>query len=74
MPEFGAKPPQDFEWQMGKTAASIRFVGEAADYAALSADSNEAEKLNEAIEKVKSGEVVLTEFLTPQEYLRDPQF
>lgn len=61
-PQFprGAMAPGALSWQIGKTANSIKFVN----------DVTEAiTKLQDAINKVKSGEVVLEENLTVIEYL-----
>jgi hypothetical protein len=56
---FGAMPPPDLAWQMGKTAGSIRFVKEAermlADPGApLSAKQREA--LAERVKLLKDGQ------------------
>ena len=62
---MGAFAPPGCEWQNGKTAPTIRFVNEASVY--LSQETNS--ELTEYIEKLKSGEEVLTNWLTVEEYL-----
>ena len=61
--------PQDVRWQFGKNAASIRFVGKAEEFIAACDDAVKIAKLQEAITKIKSGELVLTVWTTPQEFL-----
>ena len=74
MQSYGARPPQEFEWQMGKTAASISFVLDAEDYLTNATDLDQVRVITDAIEKVKSGEQVLDAWLTPDEYLANPTF
>lgn len=64
--KYGAVPPQDLGWQIGKTAASITFVGEAETYVGTPEDKA---RLDAYVAKIKSGKVVLHNALTPAEYL-----
>lgn len=60
--KFGALPPDGVEWQVGKTAASIRFVKDA-EFA--------IKHLQEMVDKIKSGELYLDNFVdvsVPQEF------
>ncbi len=43
---FGAMPPNEFAWQMGKTAASISFVRESENY---------IDKLQKEIDEIGAG-------------------
>ncbi|HTM67986.1 MAG TPA: hypothetical protein VL426_01680 [Candidatus Binatia bacterium] len=66
----GALPPPDFAWQMGKTAASIRFVNEAmAIISVCGADDPDRQLLTEAVDAVKRGERVLRRFLDVEVFL-----
>jgi len=67
--KFGALPPPGMEWQIGKTVASIRFVNGTEVFLETCQDTDKAELLREAILKVKNGELVLYDWLTPEEYL-----
>lgn len=67
--KFGALLPPGMEWQIGKTAASIAFVNETETFLRICEDVHNSELLRAAVEKVKSGELVLEDWLTPQEYL-----
>ena len=65
---LGARPPPGAEWQMGKTAASICFVGDAERILAESKLSSEtAQRLRDRVEKIKRGEEVIKRFMTEQE-------
>lgn len=66
----GALLPPGLNWQMGKTAASIAFVNESDAYMLSCSDPNSIIALSDAIAKVKSGELVLTEWTSPAEYLK----
>ncbi len=72
----GALPPRGMEWQMGKTAASILFVKRAEQFLEALPEAKFAfdvelqhEALREHVAKVKSGEIVLMEHLTPEEFI-----
>ena len=65
----GARLPRELEWQAGKTAASIRFVREASCYIEASPDQGEIARLQQAIDSIKNGTLVMTEWLTAQEFL-----
>ncbi|MBX4190204.1 hypothetical protein KW791_02835 [Candidatus Parcubacteria bacterium] len=56
------------EW-MSKTAASIIFFQEAEKFIRLSKDELKIALLNQAIEKIKTGELVFQEYTTLDEYL-----
>lgn len=69
MSRFGALPPPSLEWQLGKTAASILFVNDAEIFISTCQDEKKIELLHAAIKDVKSGQLVLREWLTPEKYL-----
>ena len=63
---FGAHPPA---WQIGKTAASIRFVNNAEKFLATCQDEEKAQLLLEATRRIRSGEWILQEGINAIEYL-----
>jgi len=66
---FPSKP--DILWQMGKTAASIRFVEEATMYLSVcSGDSRDRHALVLAIDDVKTGKRVLQRYLDIEVFLQ----
>ncbi len=65
---FGACPPEGFEWQLGKTAATIRFVGEA-ESKLSTLDESLRFKLMNHVRKLKTGEEKFTKFTTIDEFL-----
>lgn len=65
--------PADLDWQEGKTAASIQFVNSAHEYIVNSQDPIFIGLLVDQVNKIKSGEVVLHEFLTPVEFIAHTQ-
>lgn len=67
---FGANPPPDLAWQVGKTAASIRFVNDAQAWiAARFGAEADRKKLQEAIAEVKEGSRVIEDWTEPEEFL-----
>lgn len=70
MTTFGAMPPPGLAWQIGKTAASIAFVNSAEAFLETCQDANKVALLRQAIERVKNSSLVLTNWLTPEEYLK----
>ena len=66
---LGALPPPGAAWQVGKTAASISFVNDAEKFLATCQHEKKAQLLLEATRRVRSGEWVLKDWLTAQEYL-----
>ncbi len=62
-------PLPQFAWQQGKTLESVWFVADAADFILKSNDPILIGLLVDQMNKIKSGEVVLTEPLSPQEYI-----
>lgn len=64
MGRFGAMMP---DWTIGTTAAGTAFVNQAEDYI-LKNPLAEAE-LRTQINRIKNQEVILTEWLTPEQYL-----
>ena len=66
---YGAHPPPGAAWQVSKTAASISFVNDAEKFLATCQDEAKAQLLLEATRRVRSGEWVLQDWLTAQEYL-----
>jgi hypothetical protein len=73
VPATGANPPPGQEWQIGKTAASIAFVGASESYLQGCGDPQVTNALRDAIERVKRGELTLDQALTPEEYLASPR-
>ena len=62
--KFGALPPPEHEWQLGKTVATIRFVREAEAYLALDDDDIDYKFrsiLNQQIKLAKEGKLTLLE-------------
>ncbi len=66
---YGARPPQGAEWQIGKTAASIKFVNDAVRYIETCQNEQDRGKLLGAVEKLKRGEMVLEASLDPEDFL-----
>jgi len=71
MSSFGAKPPAGQEWQIGKTAATIKFVLEAEVemYQRPDMTNGEGYTLLMLVERLKNGEESLEEFETVDEWL-----
>lgn len=67
--KFGALPPPGMEWQIGKTAASIRFVNDTERFLETCQDTDKAELLRGVVRRIKNGELVLSNWLSPEEYL-----
>lgn len=65
----GALPPSGFEWQIGKTAASISFVNDAERYITACSNADEIELLKKVVQDVKEGKRVLDQWLTVEEFL-----
>lgn len=65
----GAMPPSDSNWQIGKTAATIRFVQDAMAYMVDKPRVSPIQMLERYVEKLKSGKEQLTEWLTIEEYM-----
>ena len=61
--------PSEFAWQEGKTAATIAFVNEASAYVATQPKFSPIVMLERYIERLKSGEDVLTKWLTVKDYM-----
>ena len=66
---MGALSPPGFEWEMGKTAATIRFVREAVAYMADKPKVSPIRMLEQYVERLKSGEEVLDKWLTVEQYM-----
>jgi hypothetical protein len=71
---LGALPPEGFEWQIGKTAASILFVNRASGKLSLCNGLEEAQKLLAAIEQVKQGSIHLGRLVSPEDFLKNGGF
>jgi hypothetical protein len=69
--QSGAMPPSGFGWQIGKTAASIRFVADAEQFLASCSNSAQAAILRTAVRDIKDGRKVLNEFQTVQAFLAE---
>ncbi len=67
--KFGARPPSNHAWQMGKTAASIDFVNKAESYIAASENTEEIESLAKAIALIKADVIVLVRPLAVETFL-----
>lgn len=59
----------DFEWQRGKTAASISFVRDAERYIDNCSDAYKIRILRKAIKKIKEGKRELYKGLTAEEFI-----
>lgn len=64
---LGALPPVGVEWTVGATAASIAFVNQSETYIAKNQLSEV--RLRPYMNRVKNKEVILTDWLTPEEFL-----
>lgn len=69
-PAFGALPPPQFAWTLGKTVATIKFVNAAERFIEAGAPPDVAARLRAYIERLKTGQESLTEDLTVEEYLK----
>ena len=65
----GAHVPSGSQWQMQKTAASIKFVYDAEQFLPGCEDAESVTLLKDGIEKIKSGKLVLSTWTTPQDYI-----
>lgn len=64
----GALPPPGREWEIGKTAASIKYVHSGERILAEGKlSTNTAQKLRDKIEQIKRGEYVVQSYLTDQQ-------
>lgn len=64
------EPAGTVVWKLGKTAASIRFVNEAENFMASgNASEDDKQMLREAANAVRSGERVLTSWVTIETFL-----
>ncbi len=70
---LGALLPPELAWQENKTAASIAFVNDASRYyeAHPDMDTEDLTKLENMLRKVQTGETVLTEFLSVDDFLKN---
>ncbi len=69
----GALPPDQFAWQVGKTAASICYVNQAERLLAetlVSADPA-AQRLRERVDRVKSGDEAVLDFMTDDQIIEE---
>lgn len=65
---FGALIPASLQWQMGKTAASIQYVGLAGRFLQnVVLDLFERKYLERCIADIKSGKVVMSNFVTEED-------
>jgi hypothetical protein len=64
MGRFGAMMP---DWTIGITAAGTAFVNQAEEY--IRKNSLMEADLRQQIDRIKNREVILTEWLTPEQYL-----
>ncbi len=66
---MGAMAPPGFEWQEGKTAATIRFVNEAEAYLMAQPKVSPIRALEAYVKNLKNGTEVLNEWLTVKEFM-----
>lgn len=68
---YGASPPADKAWQLGKTAATIRFVDDAERALAGGTEMEEREKhvLRTLMQALKDGDAVLQDPETVDDWL-----
>ena len=73
---YGARVPEHLAWSVGKTAASVVFVKHTLRYLEVHQSGltkKQIETLTEAVRLVKSGQLVFTDWIEPDEYLtRNP--
>jgi len=72
--KFGALPPDEKRWQIGKTMTSIHFVQDAEEFLKTCQDAEKRKLINEAILKIKGGELKFNHLITAQEYLEPKTF
>ncbi|MBM3261232.1 hypothetical protein FJY93_02330 [Candidatus Kaiserbacteria bacterium] len=66
----GAKAPPGQEWQVGKTAESIKFVNEAEMVLrGLSTGPARLDALRTLVDAVKSGKLIVADELNPGDFL-----
>lgn len=68
---LGALPPPGFEWEIGKTAATISFVREADKYLERMPRVTSVKMLETYVNELKSGNKVLMNFMTVKEYFNE---
>lgn len=68
---YGAMIPDEISWQMGKSPASIRFVNDAEKLMAKSNSDIDRCLLREAVEKIKTGDLVIYNFKKPEDFLKE---
>lgn len=69
-PKFGAFPTDYAQWQVGKTAASIRFVRDASiAMENINVSSLDKGILEEGIRMIKEGEISFSKWVTPEEWI-----
>jgi hypothetical protein len=67
---FNLNPPNEFRWQIGKTAATIKFVNDAENYInKYSLCAKSINVLNDYIKQLKDGREILMEWYTVEEFL-----
>ncbi len=73
MNSFGANIPEDLKWQLGKTAATIKFVNEAEKYlndcAKSGINTSPIAALTVYIDLLKTGKEILYDWYTVSEFL-----
>lgn len=67
---FGALPPPEMAWQIGKTVATVSFVATAERFLATGPDKLVADQLRAYIGKLRAGQESLTDRLTIEQYLK----
>lgn len=60
MRNFGAPPPDEFAWAIGKTAATIRWVSHLEELKRIIAGAGPV--LQDVIDALKTGKMVASEF------------
>lgn len=70
MPSFGAVPPDDLAWMVGKTRASIDFVHEAERWLKEKRGTKgDRVQLKNAIARLKAGTLSFDHIVTPEVFL-----
>ncbi len=67
--KLGAMSPPNSEWEIGKTAATISFVKEAEKFLLTAPRVSPVKALEAYTARLKSGQEILTEFKTVEEFL-----
>jgi hypothetical protein len=67
----GGEFPANFAWHQGKTVGSIQFVDRCRAYLETCEDVTSHNKIEQAIAKIMSGELVYCIEMTPEQYIQE---